>query len=474
MPPAIATLLIVSFVVALVATDTNVRRSSPALWIPTLWLLVAGSRFVSQWIDLGSPASALNIADGSPIDALYFSSLLLVGTLVLIPRRAQLASIAKFNVWIIALILYGFIAISWSDFPFVSFKRWVKALGHPVMALIVLTDPRPVEAFRTIMKRCAYVLLPLSVLFIKYLPEIGRGFDAVTGSATNNGVGLTKNDLGYLCMIFGLFFVWNILSSSVLPGGRRRLEWAVSVGFIAMVVWLLGMANSATSLAALLVGTGVLLLLRFGGLEKRRLGFYVVIGVVLAAIVEALFDPYEYVIRLLGRNPDLTDRKDVWLDALALQPNALLGAGFEAFWLGDRLQTLWEKWWWRPNQAHNGYIETYLNLGVLGVLLLFTLIVSAFRAIVSRLTPTFGFHDLRFAFLMAILIFNYAEAAFKGVHFVWTMFFLVVIEASVRTTVVTTSPEVRRAAKRHRLTYLDSLPKRPGRTPRAARAATRS
>jgi O-antigen ligase len=472
-PPSLATVLTLGFILALVATDTDIRRSSPALWIPTLWLLITGSRFVSQWLDLGSPAATANVADGSFIDAAYFSTLLLLGTIVLVQRRAQVWAIAKSNRWLMALMVYGFLAIAWSDFPVVSFKRWVKTLGHPVMALILLTDPRPVDAFRVVMKRCAYVLLPLSVLFIKYLPGFGRGFDGWTGAATNNGVGLTKNDLGYLCMIFGLFFLWNLLSSSSASEVRRRWEWAVGAGFIVMALWLLGMANSATSLVALVAGSGMLLLLRFGGIEKRRLGIYVVTAVIAAGIIEALFDPYQYVIRLLGRSPDLTDRKDVWLDALALQPNVLLGAGFEAFWLGDRLQTLWEKWWWRPNQAHNGYIETYLSLGIVGVILLVGVIISAFRTIVSRLRPTFGFDDLRLAFLIAILVFNYAEAAFKGVHFVWTIFFLVVMEAGTRATVAAASPEQRTDTRRHRLSYLHSLANRSSRTRKVQRETTR-
>jgi hypothetical protein len=37
--------------------------------------------------------------------------------------------------------VYCFLAIFWSDFPFVAFKRWIKVLGQPIMALIVLESP---------------------------------------------------------------------------------------------------------------------------------------------------------------------------------------------------------------------------------------------------------------------------------------------------------------------------------------------
>ena len=64
-----------------------------------------------------------------------------------------------------------------------------------IMVLIVLTDPEPTKAFAALFRRCAFVLLPLSALFIKYYPQLGRGFDQWTGAAANSGVATTKNQL---------------------------------------------------------------------------------------------------------------------------------------------------------------------------------------------------------------------------------------------------------------------------------------
>ena len=37
----------------------------------------------------------------------------------------------------------------------------------------------------------------------------------------NTGAGLTKNDLGYVCMVLGLFFFWNLLTQRRI--GHRRI-----------------------------------------------------------------------------------------------------------------------------------------------------------------------------------------------------------------------------------------------------------
>jgi len=445
MPPSLALVLTLGFIAALVVRDA-VRREpvDGALWIPVFWMVVTGSRFVSQWINLGNKGFSASVSEGSPLDAMYFLVLIMVGLIVLVRRRVRVAEVLRKNAWLVAFAVYAFVSILWSDFPFIALKRWIKTLGHPVMALLVLTDPDPSRALRTVLRRCGYFFLPMSVLFIRYFPEYGRGFDAWDGAAYNRGIGLTKNDLGYVCMIMGLFFSWNLLSASTIPDkGSRNWEMALSAGFLAMVAWLLKSANSATSLVTLVLGLAMLIVLRSGLVNYRRLGTYFIVGVVLITILEVGFDIYAGTIELLGRDPNLTDRTAVWTDVIALQPNVAIGAGFESFWLGARLEHMWAKWWWHPSQAHNGYIEIYLNLGVIGLVLLVGVLVSAFRKIKQQLSSDSqrDFAQLRLAFLVAILAYNYTEAAFKGVHLVWTIFHLVAMDYSPDYSASTVTPE---------------------------------
>lgn len=428
MPTAVATLLTVAFVFYLFVRDARINNNaSTALWLPVLWLSITGSRFVSQWINLGAPTSSGD--EGGVIDVVYFMTLIVGGMIVLVNRRIALGEILRQNRWLIAFLIYSFVSILWSEFPFIAFKRWVKTLGHPVMALIILSDRDAIGAFRIVMKRCAYLLIPFSVLFIKYLPEHGRGFDAWSGEAVNRGVGLTKNDLGYVSMVLGIFFLWNVLTQwKTNVASWRRSELLLSFLFLALIVWLLNTANSATSLAAFVLGALTLVVLGFGFVSKRSLGTFVLASLLIVAGAQAAFDLYAEVLRLLGRDPSLTDRTALWADALALHDSPMLGVGFESFWLGYRLDVLWSKWWWQPNQVHNGYLETYLNLGMVGVVLLLGIIVSTFRTIRGKLITEFDFARLRLAFLFAILAFNYTEAAFKAVHFVWTIFYIIAID----------------------------------------------
>ena len=71
----------------------------------------------------------------------------------------------------------------------------------------------------------------------------------------------------------------------------------------------------------------------------------------------------------MGRDSTLTGRTEIWTHVLWVAGNPLLGTGFESFWLGDRLANVWSI---MPGiqEAHNGYLEVYLNLGWIGVTLL--------------------------------------------------------------------------------------------------------
>ena len=403
-----------------------------AVWLPVIWIFFVGSRFVSQWLSLfgvvvGSPGTSP--ADGSFIDALFFLVLIVAGSIVLIRRKIALSFLIRHNVWLTIFFVYSFLAIGWSDFPFVAFKRWIKVLGHPVMALIILTEGDRVAALRTVLKRSAYLHIPLSILFIKYYPQWGRGFDQWTGQAMNRGVNLNKNELGYVCMVFSLFFFWNLLSARRLQQQKKpREEVLLSIAFLAMIWWLFSMAGSATAVACTLLGAATMVVVASPLVSKRFIGTYLIVTVLIVALSEITFGVYANVLDLLGRDASLTDRTEIWQDLFAVDINPVIGAGFESFWLGPRLDALWKKWWWHPNQAHNGYIETYLNLGWLGVFILTGVLIATFRKCRLELLRNVDFGRFRLGVLLAILTYNYTEASFKGVHLVWTLFYMIAID----------------------------------------------
>src|SRR6266481_3775118 len=225
LPPIVATVLTLGFIIFLFRRDIREKPDvSGALWLPLLWLVIGCSRPVSEWLNIfGLPVSgAASVEEGSPLDAWFCFALIIAGSCVLIRRQVRLSEIVQNNGWLIVFLLFCFISIAWSDFPLVAFKRWIKILGHPIMVLIIFSEPDPEEALRRLMKRCAYVIIPVSILFIKYYPEWGRGFSEWTGQAYNTGITKDKNALGFDCFILDFFFFWYLLQSWRTERGKAR------------------------------------------------------------------------------------------------------------------------------------------------------------------------------------------------------------------------------------------------------------
>jgi len=366
--------------------------------------------------------------EGSPIDRAVYVVLLGAAILVLVSRSQRTLAFLRANPLILLFLFYCAVSVLWSDFPLVAFKRWTKTLGNVAMVLIVLTDAEPLAAFKRVFARAGFLLIPISVLFIKYYPELGRGYTP-TWVTYYSGVASEKNGLGVICMIWGLVSIWRFAEAyraKNTPGRARIL--AAHGAILAMVVWLLNMANSSTSSAGLVLGSGLLLL--GPRIARRRPGAIHALVATLAclALVTYFFeDMSTSLVHSLGRQTDLTGRTDLWKELLQVNVNPLVGTGFESFWLGERAHFFWEKYYWRPNQAHNGYLETYLNLGWFGVALLVLLMATAYRNVIRAFRRNLPWAPLLLAFLAMVAIYNLTEAAFKVTHPVYIAFLFAAI-----------------------------------------------
>jgi len=430
-PPTIALFLTIAFIVFLFRRDIRAKPNvSGALWLPLVWVLLMGSRSLVQWlyilhvpIPLGSPE------EGNPIDALVYFALIFAGLCVLNKRQVELSEVIRNNGWLMAFLVYCFVAIVWSDFPFVAFKRWIKVLGHPIMVLILFTEPNSDEALARLMKRSAYILLTFSILAIKYYPGIGRQFDEWSGLPVNNGIAQSKNTLGCICLVLGIFFIWYFLKTWRAEKNKARRDelWLIG-GLLFMIWWLLLKAHSATSSLSLLIAVVVMLLVGRPWVNKKLIGTYVLLALVVLVAAEFAFGIFERIVDLTGHESTIMGRAEIWRQCLALHTNPIFGVGFESFWLGDRLNLLHEGRPWQPNEAHNGYLEVYLNLGLVGLLILAGLITATFCKIRLALLRDFEWARFRLSFLVAIVFYNWTEVSFRGLSLSWFVFYIIAME----------------------------------------------
>ncbi len=278
MPPILAALLCTGFILWLLARDIKRNPNvSKALWIPISWMVIIGSRLPSEWVMgrvvvMDNPNQYL---EGSSLDRSVFLLLILMGSIVLARRSVNWRKVLVNNAAITAFFALSLVSIAWSDFPFVAAKRWYKVFGHIVMALIVLTDPNPRRAFTALFWRNACILIPLSVLFIKYFPEFGRYFDYWTGEAFNAGVTTNKNSLGVFCLVMIPMLLSMLLASKSKTSSSVWIDKWINVALLVMAAWLLHLARSSASLVSTIVACTIVLGLHASWFRRSFTSFFV-------------------------------------------------------------------------------------------------------------------------------------------------------------------------------------------------------
>ncbi len=431
MPSQLALLFCILFVVFVLKKDSNrASRVSHAIWIPVIWILIAMSRLLSQWLNLSDLAAADAYVEGNAFDRLLFLSLIIGGTFVIWKRNILSPKIMHANAAFLLLLSYGAISIAWSDFPIVAFKRWIKELGNPIMVLVILSEEEPIEAIKTVFRKCSIILVPFSILLIKYYRNMGVSYSTWTGEQYYLGVTSGKNALGRLCLVLGYIISFDFFTA----WQKRRLSndkaiMRLDILFLVMIAWLLIKSNSATSLACLIISVLTFVGLTMPIIRKKIsfIGLFMLIISVTYFFLDITVGITEALISSLGRNVTLTGRTDLWKFLLQMDVNPLFGSGFASFWLGDRLTEIWDLFWWHPNESHNGYLEIYLNQGLIGLVLFIFIIISAYKNIKNELIYNFETGQFKLGFLIMSLFYNLTEASFVGLNPIFIGFLLCAI-----------------------------------------------
>jgi len=419
MPPSVALMLWLVLTVGLFWMDpARDRRTSLCLWVPVLTLFFAGSRNPSQWLNGQVGVSAQSFEEGNPLDQIVSSALILLAVGIVMSRSLKWGSFFARNRALLAFLSFALVSVVWSDFPMIALKRWIRDLGSYLMILVILSDTRPVEAVRVVLRRVSYLLVPLSILVIKYYAELGRAYSAWTGAVEYTGASTSKNMLGLLCLISGLFFFWDtVVRWPERKQKRTKRIMLINAAFACMTLWLMNLAHSTTSDVCLFLGCLVISAVHSKTFRRNPGSLKVLIPALfcLYLILDFGFDMNGSMAGAVGKDPTLTDRTKIWAFLLGMHTNPAIGTGYQSFWLGSRLDYFWQNsGLGHLNEAHNGYLQVYLDLGLIGVLLVIGFLVAAYRSMCNRLAPSSSFAEFGMAMWLVLVFYNMSEAALEG------------------------------------------------------------
>jgi exopolysaccharide production protein ExoQ len=410
----------------LIKRDIAMRPGvSSAIWIPTLWIGIIASRPISLWTGLGGSMDTL---DGSPVDRMFYLTMIIAALITLSRRYLDFG-------WLIArgwpvFVFYGFLLLSvlWANSLEASFKRWVKETGNILIVLVILTEARPLEAIRAVFVRCGLLLIPLSLIFIRYFPELGRRYSQHTGAMESIGVTMQKNSLGTMMLTCGIVLIWDwIERTREKPGSLPLLDRILIFSLAGITVWLFDLCDSKTSMLSLGLAGIIIAAIRIPIFHKRisAFGLYAVFGAAAFFTLDRYVGITEAVVTAMGRDMTFTGRTEVWRELFKVGTDPLLGTGFMSFWDDPDFKSKLPKW--VAFSAHNGYIEVYLAGGMIGVGFLILMLLGTGAAINRDLRLGGSYAVVRFAVLVATLVANFAESNFACMTPLGFLFLLMAI-----------------------------------------------
>ena len=426
--PKIALILSLVFSTYLIVRDCRRRRDvSIAIWIPTIFVMILSSRPASLW--LSGRAARLGIENAneqatSMVDQLFYLISLGSAFVIASARGMKWGKLFSSNRAIMLFYLYFALSVLWSSDPTGSTKRLIKDFGVISLAALIFTEKDPLQALRAVYLRSAYLLLPLSVVFIKWFPGLGRAYGS-GGEMNFTGVTTQKNSLGEVVMIFTLFLIWEHLEtrSVTKKSGVMRLPWFLII-LLLNGAWLLNISQSKSGLVGSAVG--VFLCVRGGRLLSRFVNRLAMAGALSLPIVVFFAQKFSEVIapllHALGRDMTFTGRSEIWTHITLETVNPIYGSGFWNFWGGPGGTRVNEAMRGVIPNAHNGYIDMYLDGGFIALVILSFMLIVCGQRIGKFLRvgrdPT-HFHRVRFAILIILIIYNVSESTYGRMGPIW-------------------------------------------------------
>jgi exopolysaccharide production protein ExoQ len=198
-------------------------------------------------------------------------------------------------------------------------------------------------------------------------------FEVFTGGKIQGIVG-NSSLLGFVALVALIVFSIQLASRTV--GKPWGIAWLALAG---ATTFFTRSATITVAIVAIAALVGALLLIRRASTPAARARLYIG-GIALVAVgaitAVALRSP---LLAALGKSDDLTGRLDIWDAVIGLaSQRPVFGWGWVSFWAPwvDPFETLVFKSGVRQLHAHNAWLDVWLQLGILGLIVFGALVLS--------------------------------------------------------------------------------------------------
>lgn len=321
------------------------------------------------------------------------------------------------NIDIPVLLLTGVAIFSyhWSAMPGLTFRHNVGLVGTTIFAVYLGTCYSLKEQLRLLAWALGIAAL-LSVIFALFLPRYG--LDVFPFQGVWRGVYSQKNLLGRFMTVSSLVFLLIALSS-------QKYRWVAWTGFSLSAILIL----LSTSKTSLIVFFTLLILLPFYRALRwqysKSVPLYIIAILLMACVAVWVTTEAETLLSALGKDATLSGRTELWSTVIAMiEQHPWLGYGYSGFWSGLNAFYLREIVGWPAPHAHNGILDLWLDLGLLGVSIFALSFLMTLVKAVTWVRQAKTWEDFwPIIFLTVMLLFNLTQSSILGRNnIIWVLY----------------------------------------------------
>ena len=220
------------------------------------------------------------------------------------------------------------------------------------------------------------------------------------------GVFANKNQFGHVAALNCVALI------ALLMGGQRHALWLGAGALVALIAVALSESLTAwTIVAAVALVNGFVLIARIPT-SLRLAGCVFLSGLVIIAILVGGQFAAE-ILSYFARDATLSGRTFIWHEAMALiEARPVLGYGYGALWTEDSrpIFEIRQAVGWATPNAHNGYLDLWLQLGLFGVLLFTLSLARPVRVLVRKRAHSALLVYWSSAFIILFMLRNLVES----------------------------------------------------------------
>lgn len=303
---------------------------------------------------------------------------------------------------ILAFSLFAMMSVLWSAAPPVTARASLQFLTH-ILCTLIAARVVTVNNFIKGALLGSILCMIYSLMFGYYL------LDPLDGTVSFVGAFSSKNQLG-LHASLGVYYAF----AAVVILKVRRLWLGVAAVSFLLSAYCLKESESATSVLTILAVIGASMVLRVVDfLSPRHRIVLFIAGTVLGGLSIGAFiysGGIDLVLGAFGKDSTLTGRTYLWQQgyAAAMQ-NPFFGVGYQAYWVQgfSEAERLWDEFYILTRAGfhfHNTYIETAVELGLFGLLMMAGMLLTALLGTLKRLLTNVNDPEAGVLFGLAMLL----------------------------------------------------------------------